>query len=106
MAKEGPSVESKKAWLLKVVCEITVLPGNPTKSSLEGDDWDAVSCFCSAVPYVWHLFIFSFFFFHPSTFFVPPGVESLPFNVLFFSLPTPFLLLAHDHRLTRSDALS
>lgn len=43
VAKEGPSVEDKKAWLLKVVCEITVLPGNPTKSSLEGDDWDGVS---------------------------------------------------------------
>ncbi|CAM9801347.1 unnamed protein product [Pylaiella littoralis] len=40
VAKDGPSVESKETWLLDVVCEITVLPGNPTKCSLDGSDWD------------------------------------------------------------------
>lgn len=42
--KEGLSADTKEERLLEVVCHITVLPGNPTKSYLEGDDWDTVSC--------------------------------------------------------------
>ncbi|CAM9778395.1 unnamed protein product, partial [Ectocarpus sp. 12 AP-2014] len=40
IAKEGTSIKSKSERLLAVTCNITVLPGNPTKSFLEGDDWD------------------------------------------------------------------
>lgn len=43
MNKEGDSAESKEALLLGTGCHITVLPGNPTKAFLEGDDWDVVS---------------------------------------------------------------
>lgn len=42
VAKEG-EVENKEARLLEMNCDITVLPGNPTKAFLEGDDWDVVS---------------------------------------------------------------
>lgn len=43
VAKEGDSVDSKEVRLLEMGCHITVLPGNPTKAFLEGDDWDVVS---------------------------------------------------------------
>lgn len=59
VAKEGASKESKESWLLKVVCEITVLPGNPTKSFLEGEDWDVVSNVMGGAPGISiHLLIF------------------------------------------------
>eukprot|EP00903_Cladosiphon_okamuranus_P018047 g16608.t1 len=40
VAKEGDSVDSKGARMLEMRCHVTVLPGNPTKAYLEGDDWD------------------------------------------------------------------
>ncbi|CAM9825307.1 unnamed protein product [Scytosiphon promiscuus] len=40
VVKEGMPTDTKADRLLEVVCHITVLPGNPTKSFLEGDDWD------------------------------------------------------------------
>ncbi|CAM9668880.1 unnamed protein product, partial [Ectocarpus sp. 12 AP-2014] len=40
VVKEGTSINNKPEWLLAVTCNITVLPGNPTKSVLEGDEWD------------------------------------------------------------------
>lgn len=42
VAKEGAALNTKDARLLVVVCTITVLPGNPTKLVLEGEDWDTV----------------------------------------------------------------
>lgn len=42
VAKEGAALNTKDARLLVVMCTITVLPGNPTKLVLEGEDWETV----------------------------------------------------------------
>ena len=42
VAKEGAALNTKDARLLVVMCNITVLPGNPTKLVLEGEDWETV----------------------------------------------------------------
>eukprot|EP00752_Nemacystus_decipiens_P004173 g3816.t1 len=40
VAKEGESGEGREVHMLETGCHISVLPGNPTKAFLEGDDWD------------------------------------------------------------------
>lgn len=42
VTKEGFDVEDPENRMLFVQCVITVLPGNPTKISIDMDDWDTV----------------------------------------------------------------